>query len=196
MTILSKAGRLWKYGLVGLICGVATSLMAAYAGEGWRHFPGLVFGIGMAIFLRKPASEGRVKWSILVIAFIGLSTTAFLMAVEVARQVFELLPYGQPSEQLPICGFVAGVFGAAKLTAVVQLTRLRAMATWQWAVCPLTGGVFGLLLYPFLECTTLGIPEQFGPAILFIPWQTAVAMALMGFGPPLDRQSVIAAKRH
>lgn len=185
--------RLWQYGLAGLICGTVTTGVALQADGAGRHLPGLIFGLGMGWLLemQRDKSESRLKYSIYLAAFIGLSTTSYLMAVEIARRLYDLLPSGLAAERLAICGFVAGLFGAAKLTAVVQLTRLRAMSRWQWAVCPLTGAVFGLLLVPCFQ-----LPDHIGPALLYIPWQTAVAMALMGFGPPTLRQSVMPAKGH
>jgi hypothetical protein len=139
---------------------------------------GIAFGLGLAAMLWLWVSRDRGK-CLLAIAFtivgwlVAANTANDVIAAVVGSELFGTEAGAKANREgvgWVLAGLVGGAIGAG-LTAfgagIVAQTIRRAEA---WVPIVVIGALFGLLLYPAARFDAI--------ALLFVPWQAAVAAAI------------------
>jgi hypothetical protein len=146
--------------------------------EGVPLHAGIAFGIGVAIILWRWANRDLGK-CLLAAAFTlvgwlaAVNTANDVMTAVVGSELFGTMEGAKKSREIVgwvLAGLVGGAIGAG-LTAFgggVAAEAIRRRAAWGPIVA--VGTVLGLLLYPAASLDAI--------ALLFVPWQAAVAAAI------------------
>ena len=146
--------------------------------EGVPLHAGIAFGIGVAIILWRWANRDLGK-CLLAAAFTlvgwlaAVNTANDVMTAVVGSELFGTMEGAKTSREIVgwvLAGLVGGTIGAG-LTVFgggVAAEAIRRRAAWGPIVA--VGTVLGLLLYPAASLDAI--------ALLFVPWQAAVAAAI------------------
>jgi hypothetical protein len=146
--------------------------------EGVPLHAGIAFGIGVAMILWRWANRDLGK-CLLAAAFTlvgwlaAVNTANDVMTAVVGSELFGTMEGAKTSREIVgwvLAGLVGGAIGAG-LTAFgggVAAEAIRRRAAWGPIVA--VGTVLGLLLYPAASLDAI--------ALLFVPWQAAVAAAI------------------
>jgi hypothetical protein len=146
--------------------------------EGIPLHAGIAFGAGVAIRLRLWASrdlgKGLLAMALIIMGWLAAVNTANdVMNAVVSSEVFGTVEGAKASRETLgwiLVGLVGGAIGAG-LTAFgagVAAQEIRRPEAWSAIVA--VGTLYGLLLYPAASLDQI--------AILFVPWQTAVAASI------------------
>ncbi len=146
--------------------------------EGIPLHAGITFGAGVAIMLRLWASRDLGKcllaMALIIMGWLAAVNTANdVMNAVVSSELFGTVEGAKASREAVgwiLAGLVGGAIGAG-LTAFgagVAAQEIRRPEAWGTIVG--VGTLFGLLLYPAANFDQI--------AILFIPWQSAVAASI------------------
>lgn len=139
---------------------------------------GLAFAVGIAFCLWLFVARDPAKCLLaFVLIFIGwlvaLNTANDLYQAAIGSEVFGTAPGAKASREvlgIIIGGVIGGAVGGG-LTAfgagipVVSIRRVE-----KWSMIVFAGALFGLMLYPAARLSS--------PALLYVPWQMAVALSL------------------
>jgi hypothetical protein len=146
--------------------------------EGIPLHAGIAFGAGVAIVLRLWASRDLGKcllaMALIILGWLAAVNTANdVMNAVVSSELFGTVEGAKASRETLgwiLAGLVGGAIGAG-LTAFGSGVAAQGIRYPEaWSVIVAVGTLYGLLLYPAADLDQI--------AILFVPWQTAVAASI------------------
>ena len=146
--------------------------------EGIPLHAGIAFGAGMAIMLwlwaNRDPGKSLLAMALMLMGWLAAVNTANdVMSTVVASELFGTVEGAKASREVVgwiLAGFVGGGIGSG-LTAFgagIAAQSIRRLEAWGLIVG--AGTLFGLLLYPAASLDLI--------ALLFVPWQAAVAACL------------------
>jgi hypothetical protein len=175
---------------VGLVTGLISSLPSPLPdlrlddpevlinAEGIPLHAGIAFGAGVAVMLWLWASRDLSKCLLaMALTLMGwlaaINTANDVMQMTVSSQLFGTMEGAKASREIVgwvLAGLIGGAVGAGLTAFGAGIPAQAIRRPEAWGVIVGVGALFGLLLYPAASLDQV--------ALLFVPWQTAVAASL------------------
>jgi len=175
---------------VGLLTGILSSLPSPLPdlrledpeilinAEGIPLHAGIAFGGGMAIMLwlwaNRDIGKCLLAMALMLMGWLAAVNTANdVMSAVVSSELFGTVEGAKASREVVgwvLAGLVGGGLGAGLVVFGVGIAAQAIRRAEAWVPIVAIGALFGLLLYPAARFDAI--------ALLFVPWQAAVAAAI------------------